>query len=390
MSTKTVPGRRAQVWSLDFTISFVLYLVVLLIAISILSRTFLRTDTFVELQRAGNELSERLMTSGYPSSWRASDVERIGLLTQNELSARKAQEFAQLAADDYELAKGRLNLRWQYSISFEERDGTIIPIGSSCQIGNATELKTLTSREVPVAYYYRTGSDRLRARLPANATVYTDDGLAAMLENISAYGIVVLESPRLGTVSSLYDAQKGAALEGFVQGGGSLLVIGDLNLSEAFDLNLTPLNLALPSTSATGIGSPGSLLDFSGVRIDDIPLTGWRLTMAGIAPFCSTERPCGYESLAAYADEGDFAATFRAGDGDVTFLGSLEGTVNSTGQALADLVGEQLNMSASEPMASCGSVAMPTEVEHLVTVRRLVAHRGRIVRMNVSVWEVRR
>jgi hypothetical protein len=370
-----------QVWSLDFTVAFILFIVALLIAASFFFRTLLSEDTFVEFSRSADALSEQLMGTGYPQFWRVHDVVTVGLLTDNELSMRKAERLAQLVANDYWLAKDRLNTKYEYAIVFTDRNGTIVPIGTNCRIGSADaheEGKVNFTFNKSIAYYYRSGGGAMNATLtPLHPSVFVDDDFSRLLGNLSAFDLVVLEEPRLAEIAHPYDAGKASLLEEYVYQGGTLLLIGDVNLSEAFSLNLTPLNLTTASTNASGMSANDSFLDFSGLVIAAIPNASYAFSPTG------QDAPVRLATLGSR----DFAAAFRYGDGDVYYLGGLNGTVNPGSLALATYVAQRINATAQVETASCTNVSLPTDdIEHLITVQRLVASEGRILVMEVTSW----
>jgi len=364
---------------MDYTAGFILFLLTVLIATTLLVRTAFRENTFDAVRRSAESASQQLMGTGYPSSWRTDDVLSVGLLTDGRLSVRKAERLAALASEDYDRTRQLLNTPYQYAITFQERNGSLRQIAGGCRIGStaATEQKTVNKEVIPIAYYTRSNGTQLLSSLLAslNATHYSDDELAGMLENLSDYRLVVLENPSLGGIASPYDAQKAQDLESYVADGGTLLLIGDPGLPELFDLNLTAVNGS--GNSAASTGENDTLLNLSGLTVDDVD--GSLLT-AG-----DEQR---YRTLDNVTPLLDHAATFVVGDGDVTFLGGLGGTINQTGESLLDHVSEQLNASAFVDVADCQSVEVPSaSAQNLVAIRRLVADRGRILIMTLYVWE---
>ena len=71
--------RRGQVWSFDYTIGMLLFIITILLATSVLVRNFFADDGFEELHANAEAISEQLMSAGYPSHWRPDDAISIGL-----------------------------------------------------------------------------------------------------------------------------------------------------------------------------------------------------------------------------------------------------------------------------------------------------------------------
>lgn len=370
-------GTRGQVWSLDYTFGMLLFIFSFLVVAGVLARTLLLGDSFPDLLVSAETMGDRVMGTGYPVYWRSSDVVAAGLLTDDRLSLRKAEAFAAIAEDDYGLSKRLLGIRHDYALSFEEADGSIVSIGNVCAIGNASQQRTLSDERLPVGYY--AASYPSSARLdPAmwNASVFDGNGLDELLANASAYRFIVLEHPRLGDVATPYDAEKATLLEEYVRLGGTLLLIGDVNLTEAFSLNVSLINTSVGNL--TGAFDEG-LLNLSGKGVDDIPEDDFALMAAS---------QDGYESILPLGDGRDFAARFAYGDGDVYYVGGVNGTMNGTGETFAAYLTLRLNVSSMAEVANCTSVAPRYDgAKHRIAVERLVASGGRILLLRMAVWE---
>ncbi len=370
---RTGAARRGQAWSLDYTAGLLLFLFTFMLVLSTLLRTVLIPDTFGDVMRSGDAVSEQLMSTGYPESWRPADIVTAGLLTQDELSLRKAERLADLSAQDYQKAKNSLNTKYDYAVTLAERNGTLVPMGTWCRIGNGTEQKTVVDATLPAAYYGAGSLDDALAA--ANATLFGQANLSGLLASRRSFDLIVLEQPDLSSAGQPYDAQKAAFLEDFALRGGTLLLVGNVNLTELLGLNITPIN---GTANASGAGTD-TLLNLSGLTLSNV--TGFTLTPSG------QER---YEPLASLTDGSgrDFAAHFTYGDGDVYFIGGLVGSINES-LTIEERVEEGLNRTLLRSVAQCAAVSPPPDVRNLVTTKRLAAYRGRILTMTVMVWEPR-
>ena len=369
-------GRRGQVWSLDYSIGFFLFLIALLLAISVLARTVLRANDFPELHDGAEALGEHLMGTGYPTYWRLDNLVSVGLLTDGKLSMRKAERLLTLADADYEASKGFLNTRHEWALSFEDGNGTIVPIADACVIGSPDVIqdRTLSTRNRSIGHYGT--SDRLLSNLTgANITLSNPATLSDFLDNLSRYEIAILEEPMLGTAKHPYDAEKAQALEAFVRQGGILLLIGDLNLTEAFNLNLTLVNT---TTEAFSQATNDTFLNLTGT-ISGITEDEWAL---------KKQDEYRYERLAALGDGRDYAARFSYGDGDVYFLGGLNGTMNATGESLFGRISRSLAEQSETVTATCGGLELP-DARNRIAIRRLLAYRGKILIMTIYAWDKR-
>ncbi len=369
-------GRPGQVWSLDYSLAFFLFLVAFLLAISVLARTVLRADDFPELHDGTEALGEHLMGTGYPEYWRLDNLVSVGLLSDGKLSMRKTESLLALTETDYEASKGFLNTRHEWALSFEDGNGTIIPIADQCVIGSpeVTQDRTPSERGRSIGYYGT--SNRLLSNLTGrNVTVSTPASLADFLDSLPSYEIAILEEPELETAEHPYDAEKAEALEGFVREGGILFIIGELNLTEAFSLNLTLVNTTADALSQA---TNDTFLNLSGV-VSGITEDGWALKEHG---------EYRYERLAALGDGRDYAARFSYGDGDVYFLGGLNGSMNDTGEPLLGRVGRSIAAQAGTATASCAGLELP-DARNRIAVRRLVAFHGKILILTIYAWDLR-
>ena len=286
-SGRRTTRRRGQTWSLDFTIALLLFLFTFLVVLATLYHTILIADTFNDVEHSADAVSEQLMSTGYPASWRADNAVTAGLLTNDALSLRKADALASLAQSNYQEVKDLLNTKYDYTVTLAERNGSLIPLGTWCKIGLGTEDKTLAPAVEPSAYY---GAGSLNSFFAAlNATTYNPANLSGFLAAENNFDLLVLEQPNLSGTDEPYDAQNADRLENYVEAGGTLLLIGNVNLTELYGLNVTPIN---GTATATGTTASDSLLNLSNLTISNV--TGFALARA-----TSQDR---YESLATLPD----------------------------------------------------------------------------------------
>jgi hypothetical protein len=365
--------RRGQVWSADYTVGFVLFLLTLFLVMGTLSRTLLVQDTFPEIRKSTVLVSQQLMGEGYPSDWREEDLLLAGLISEGALSMRKAEELASLSADSYTAGKSAVGTKYEWAVMFSWPNGTLQEVGGRCSIGSpaVTETKTLDAANLSVAYYTSNGGGLLSSNMSSiNATIYAGSQFSQLFNE--SFDMMILEDANLSSLSSPYDAEKAQLLESYVAAGGRLLIIGNLNLSELFSMNITEIN---GTDDAIGQASD-TLFNLSGIRVEN--LTGFAITEQGERRF--TE----YASIDSTRS---FAASFTHGDGDLYFLGSLDGTINTTGELLAEHLFSQIKTFRSIERANCAAVELPSETRNRAVIHRLLAYEGKILDMEVVVWE---
>lgn len=367
--------RRGQVWSFDYTIGMLLFIITILLATSVLVKNFFADDSFEELHANAEAVSEQLMGTGYPSHWRPGDAISIGLITGERLSARKVERFFSIVQDDYERSKALLNTRYEYAVLFLEPDGTVRSFSTVCRIGHddMTEQKTTSDARRSIAYYAPGVNDLELMVLALNGTVYSS--LQTLFADIHDYDMVILENPQLSLTTPPYDGEKRDALESYVAAGGALFLIGNVSLPELFDMNLTVSN-----TTNKAAGSPynHTLLNISGLTIQDLGVNAYTINYNGQLNFVN---------FSILPDERAVAASFTHGDGDVYFLGGLSGSMNETSEPLLDIIERGLNASTSYQEANCISIETDPNADQYVSVRRLVAYEGQVFIMRVDVWE---
>ncbi len=378
----TRPTTRAQLWTLDYIIGFSLFLIALFLSIHYLVAEAAQHDSFATVLHSTERLSEQLMSTGYPTDWRSDDVVTVGLLTDGRYSPRKAASLLDRFRTDPGATRQLLGTPYDFSLVISERNGTIIPISDHCSIGTATQTRTPRTRTLATAYYHRGTSDYAPAINDLNGTVYTGNELSTLLNSLDEYELVLLENPDLASIRQPYDAQKAALLARFVRRGGTLVIIGKLNLSEAWNLTTYPA----PPGDAHGTDSNDTVLSNNTFfNLTNLTLTG----LGASARSINTTGLRRYETIAKDANSTSFAAHFTHGDGDVYYLGGTTGTINETGEALLPHLLRALSSAARQASAQCTAVTPPVnESRHLVTVKRLLPYKGRLLTLTITQWEV--
>jgi len=137
--------RKAQLWSLDFVMSLLIFLSAMLavmFAWSNISMNAAETRQLKELQLKALTLSDSLIrTGGLPEDWNEGDVVVIGLAQEeNVLHATKVDRFFNLSDSDYGRARGLLNMGlYDFLFEISDMNGTVfrntsVPIGADAEV----------------------------------------------------------------------------------------------------------------------------------------------------------------------------------------------------------------------------------------------------------------
>lgn len=156
-------AKRAQVWTLDFTISLLIFLSAVSAIIFawnyILSNT-LETRTMDEMQLKALAISDSaIRTSGIPHNWNETNVEVIGIATEeNILNITKVNSFVNMLDTDYDNTRGRLDIGF-YGFYFELKD-----LNESVLINSSHSIDPLSSIVIPIERYVLYNESVAKAR----------------------------------------------------------------------------------------------------------------------------------------------------------------------------------------------------------------------------------
>ena len=114
---------KAQVWGLDVMTGFAMFLVAMLVFfIYALNNSEESTETFELLTYDGESIADNLISEGYPKNWQTTNVQFIGLTTNNKINQSKLEELYKMiyTDGDYAKTKGKFNTIYDYYFFFEE------------------------------------------------------------------------------------------------------------------------------------------------------------------------------------------------------------------------------------------------------------------------------
>jgi hypothetical protein len=122
--------KRGQVWTVDFLVGFLIFIVVLLAAIKIIMSIIPSTNYDV-LYKDTAHLSSTLTGKGFPNDWNETTVIIPGLGENNRLNFTKIQAFDDIA---YQRTKTLMHITNDY-IFFFKNSSQIINISGKCVRG---------------------------------------------------------------------------------------------------------------------------------------------------------------------------------------------------------------------------------------------------------------
>jgi len=140
---------RAQIWSLDFALSLLIFmsaLFAMVLAWNFISASTLQNQEMKELQLKVLTLSDSLIrTSGIPPDWNTTNVQIIGLAQdENVLNATKVDYFVGM---DYDTARVLMDIG-QYNFYFE-----VVDLNNTVQKNTTVPISNQSALVVPVERY---------------------------------------------------------------------------------------------------------------------------------------------------------------------------------------------------------------------------------------------
>lgn len=132
--------KKAQTWIFEFIISFLIFVGLLLLSLSILNSSN-DSSEFDSVVRDADHISSVLMSSGSPNDWNSSNVKSLGLLSDNRINKSKLLEFDSL---DYYTSKSLFSVSNDFAFYFENSSG-ILNVEGTCLRGLITGCDDLIS-----------------------------------------------------------------------------------------------------------------------------------------------------------------------------------------------------------------------------------------------------
>jgi hypothetical protein len=145
-------GIKAQVWSLDFALSLMIFMTALFAVIfawNYISANTMETQKTHELQLKALSLSDSLIrTAGIPPDWDNSTVQVVGLAAaENVLNETKAEYFVNMSDTNYDRLKGLLDIGF-YDFYLE-----VVDLNGTVYKNTTTPIDSNSSVVIPIERY---------------------------------------------------------------------------------------------------------------------------------------------------------------------------------------------------------------------------------------------
>ncbi len=139
---------KAQAWTTDFIVGFLIFMIAMILITKLIFNTFL-DDSFEVVYSEGQELSELLMTSGFPRNWTNSSVFTPGIVDSSRLNLTKLDEFRKIS---YDRSKGLLGIKSDYFYFFTKNDSIL---NISGELGQGHPAASITNNSVNITETYK-------------------------------------------------------------------------------------------------------------------------------------------------------------------------------------------------------------------------------------------
>ena len=133
--------KKGQVWSLDFVVALVIFSIALYFFYSYGAASLeTQNEEIEEMFIQAEQLSQNLISSGYPNNWTNSSVISIGLTDgETRLEVNKIAEFSKM---NYQDAKNLLSSKYDFQVKFKDKNNQTLEIANNTILG-----KNMTSED---------------------------------------------------------------------------------------------------------------------------------------------------------------------------------------------------------------------------------------------------
>jgi hypothetical protein len=148
---KPAISKKAQIWSVDFTIGLLLFIFILLGAIVLIRNLNNEDDKYSIVAREANHISTSLVSEGLPAGWTNYTVILPGITDNNRVNNTRLNEFDKIK---YEKTKIMMQVTGEYVFYFY--NGTIInetkcfrgyDFGNICTLSLPASAKNIAQTE---------------------------------------------------------------------------------------------------------------------------------------------------------------------------------------------------------------------------------------------------
>jgi hypothetical protein len=113
--------KKSQAWSIDLMVAIAIFSIgiVVFYAYSI-NGPGESEENMQNLFYDGEIITNTILSEGYPINWNETNVDKIGLLTDNKINKTKLEYFYDLTQKDYEKTKLIFNTKYNYYLFFDK------------------------------------------------------------------------------------------------------------------------------------------------------------------------------------------------------------------------------------------------------------------------------
>ena len=127
-------NKKSQTWISDYAIGLLLFIMGAILAVKILTNSFITSTDFDGLKTDASKISELLISEGYPSGWtNETNVIKLGLETDKRMDPAKVFVAMNMT---YPVIKSKLQTNNQFVVIFENSTGDIIEFSGLCTLGS--------------------------------------------------------------------------------------------------------------------------------------------------------------------------------------------------------------------------------------------------------------
>ncbi len=374
-------SRKGQGWTVDYTISFLLFILATTITVKIFTNTFTGNE-FEEVKREAQTISEHLLSKGNPEYWDSSDVVRIGLAeSKNRLNPVKIDNFLEL---NYSSTRNNLGIRHDYAFYFRNRNDTVIGMKDQCVLGSpsVSETKTLESELLPTAYYFKQDSFMSGEMTSLKADFYDgtqEEETNSFYRNLSQYRFVMMENPEISSSGAYTRDEKRKRLERYVRKGGILF------LSQNVSLNMTGVGFKNASEyNGNVVEEQDDHLELTnGYNLTDNDQTDRSYTVEDLSAD-------NFTALGEYGSGDAWIARWESGLGRGYYFATIDADYSDDGNDPVDMntkAGEGAESVVNVTMANCTDIGVDElDSDNIARVERLAIHDSELVKMVVVAW----
>lgn len=364
---------------MDFAIALLLFTFTLVVYFSY-------TNNF-QKQEKGNldamvkdakAISSSLVLSGYPVDWKNETAVRIGIADEQQLNAAKVKEFKEMG---YNRTRQIFATPYNYFVFFVNEKGEVLNVNSVCGIGHPL---VSTAYDTKSAYYYDNENDKFLKDFmneTFNADIYFGDNndnaddLDGLISNLSKYGFLVLEHPKLdkGDFNKYKDE-----LNNFSSSGGTLMTSGRLTDGQGKELAGVKFYKKSGDSASDRNSTVNNTDQYLALSV------GENIVFRQAYYVENTSNSFGFKRIATFNADGKNALSrWQYGNGTVYFIsdfdvdffsGDFIEVVEDAAKALISGTCTPVNETLAKP-------------KNLARTERYLNYNSKVVRMVVYVWE---